>query len=65
MAEFIKLFDSTEDIGEALLQSALDGVDLFRNMDAVESVTMEELNALLDTLFREEYETLSVVRPLE
>ncbi len=65
VAEFIKLFDSTEDIGEALLQSALDGVDLFRNMDAVESVTMEELNALLDTLFREEYETLSVVRPLE
>ena len=27
--------------------------------------TMEELNTLLETLFREEYETLSVVRPLE
>lgn len=63
-AQDIKLFDSTEEIGEALKDSFLDGVELFSAISTVRSVTLEDLNALLASAFLEKYETLSVVRPL-
>jgi predicted Zn-dependent peptidase len=64
-AEFVKLFDSTENIANQLFSYGCDRFDMLLNYDMINSITFEEVSALLDKAFKEEYMTLSVVYPLE
>ena len=64
-AEFVKLFDSTENIANQLFSYGCDRFDMLLNYDMINSITFEEVCELLDKAFKEEYMTLSVVYPLE
>ncbi len=63
IAEEIRSFDSTEEIGNSLLDYALENADLFSYVPLLESVTREECQALLETFFLPERTCLSVVLP--
>lgn len=62
-SEYVKDFDSTEEIAYNLIDFAFDGVDLLSFGDALMNVTYAELNALLHEAFRDEYFSLSVIEP--
>ena len=62
-AEYIKGFDSTEEIADDLLAFLFEGADIFDYPAVIESVTREELEALARDFFRPERFTLSVVAP--
>ena len=62
-ADYIKGFDSTEEIADDLVAFLFEGVDIFDYPGAIESVTKEELEALARGLFRPELFTLSTVSP--
>jgi predicted Zn-dependent peptidase len=64
-AEFVKMFDSTENIANQLFSYGCDRFDILLNYDMINSITFEEVSALLQEAFKEEYMTLSVVYPLE
>ena len=64
-AEFVKMFDSTENIANQLFSYGCDRFDMLLNYDMINSITFEEVSALLCKAFKEEYMTLSVVYPLE
>ena len=63
LADEIRAFDSTEEIGYNLLSFALEGVDLFSYLPLVESVTLAECQALLTELFLPGRSCLSLVLP--
>ncbi len=62
-AEYIKEFDSTEEIADNLLSAFFDGVDIFSFADQIQSVTFDEVKALFESYFDPARITLSVVRP--
>jgi hypothetical protein len=59
------MLDSTENIANQLFSYGCDRFDMLLNYDMINSITFEEVSALLDEAFREEYMTLSVIYPLE
>ena len=63
IAEEIRSFDSTEEIGNSLLDYALEDVDLFSYVPVLESVTINDCRALLDELLLPGHTCLSVVLP--
>lgn len=65
VAEEIRSFDSTEEIGNDLLDCALEGVDLFSYLTLLEAVTAEECAALAKDLLLPGRSCLSVVLPKE
>ncbi len=64
-ADYVRLFDSTEEIAEEMLDNFFSGVDLLDVGDMVLQVTYEEFRSLVSQLFKRELCTASVVRPLE
>ncbi len=64
-ADEVRAYDSTEEIANRMLSFALDGVDMFAYPALLESITKEEILSLLDTLFCEQYRSVSVIYPLE
>ncbi len=62
-SEYVKDFDSTEEIANNMIDFIMDGADLLDFGEQLKSVTVEELNQLLHTAFRDEYFAISVVRP--
>lgn len=64
-ADYVTGFDATEDIAQALLTYAMDGIDLFSFIPTLTSITLNEITALLETCFVPEQYTLSVVLPLD
>ena len=64
-AEFVKLFDSTENIANQLFSYGCDRFDILLNYDMINSITFEEVSSLLHKTFKEEYMTLSIIYPLE
>ena len=64
-AEFVKSFDSTDNIANNLLSFAFDGCELLSYTDVIESVTFEDVKALFESAFDKEKITLSVIMPLE
>ena len=62
-ASYISDFDSTEDIAFALTSYAYDGIDIFKHPEIIESISLEYVGELLDSVFAEDRFTLSVVRP--
>lgn len=64
-AEFIKDFDSTEEIATALLESLLDGVELFELGGVITSVSFPEVLSLARECFAEERLAYTVIRPMK
>ena len=65
LAEYIKDFDSTEEIANNMIDYIFDGGDIFDCYEAIERVTLKDVEALLDTVFDESAFCLSVIRPEE
>ena len=64
-AEFVKSFDSTDNIANNLMSFTFDGAELLSYADIIESVTFNDVQALFESAFDKEKITLSVVLPLE
>ena len=64
-AEFIRLFDSTEEIGDAFIRHLFGESDLLLFTDIMDSVTYEDTMALLNEFFIKEASSVAVVFPIE
>ena len=62
-SEFVKDFDSTEEIAYNLIDFVFDDVDLLSFGDILMNTTYEEMELLLKEAFADEYISLSVVWP--
>ncbi len=62
-AEYIKSFDSTEEIANTLLSFVFEGAEYFSYPAVLDEITLDGVEALLRELFREEHITLSVIQP--
>ncbi|MBE6629806.1 MAG: insulinase family protein [Ruminococcaceae bacterium] len=62
-AEYIKGFDSTEEIAENILAFLFDDDELFAYADVIRGVEFEEVAAIFEEFFDPARITLSVVRP--
>ena len=63
-ADFVKSFDSTENIANNLLSFIFDGTDMFDYTDIITSITFEDVTKALISAFDEDKITLSIVNPL-
>ena len=64
-ADEIRAYDSTDEIANRLLSFVFDGSEIFDVPTVLQSITKEELEELLHTLYQNEYFAMSVVRPLK
>ncbi|MBE6604285.1 MAG: insulinase family protein [Ruminococcaceae bacterium] len=64
-AEFIKSFDSTEEIANTLLSFAVEGVDIFSYADVLQGLRFEDVERFLREVFDPSHVTLSVIYPKE
>ena len=64
-AEFVKSFDSTDNIANNLMSLTFDGAELLSYADTVNSITFDDVRALFESAFDKEKITLSVILPLE
>ncbi len=62
-SEYVKDFDSTEEIANNMIDFILDGSDLLSFGKHLQSVTKGEIDSLLQNAFKGEYFSISVVRP--
>ncbi|MBQ3064388.1 MAG: insulinase family protein [Clostridia bacterium] len=62
-AEYIKSFDSTEEIANTLLSFVTEGADYFSYADVLQTVTRPMVEALLAEVFDPAHITLSVIVP--
>ncbi len=62
-AEYVKDFDSTEEIANNMIDFIFDGFDLFRFGDVIRSIDREYIDELLCTSFNDEYFAMSVIYP--
>lgn len=60
-AEFIRDFDSTDDIANSLMGFAFDGVEIFEYRKIIDGVTLEDVQRLLCDSFLDECFALSVI----
>ena len=64
-AEYIKSFDSTEEIANTLLAFVFDGAEFFSYADVVQGLDYEYVLQLFDEFFQKDRFTLSVILPQE
>ena len=64
-AEFVKSFDSTENVANNMLSFAFDGCEILSYADIIDSVTFEDVKAVFENAFNKEKITLSVILPLK
>ena len=64
-AEFVKSFDSTDNIANNLMSWAFEDAELLSYADTVNSVTFDDVKALFENAFDKEKITLSVILPLK
>ena len=64
-ARYVKDFDSTEDIASLLLDSVLDGFELFDYLDILNSIDLAYVQGLVDTVYRPECYSLTVIEPID
>lgn len=60
-AEYIKSFDSTEEIANTLLSFAMEGVDIFSYSEVLSGITLSFVEGLLREVFTPDSFTLSVI----
>ena len=64
-SDFIRLFDSTEEIANELISYAMLDIPLFENMHVLDSIDKAYVEKLLQDCFKEEYFAMSVISPLK
>ena len=64
-AEFVKSFDSTDNIANNLLSFICEDTEMLSYANIIDSISFEYVNELFETSFDEEKITLSIVYPLE
>ncbi len=64
-ADFIRLFDSTDEIANELVSYAFLDMPLFDNLAILDSIDMTYVEGLLRDCFREEYFAISVISPIQ
>ena len=64
-ADFIKGFDSTEDIACELMSYIFEGCDLFDYSDVIRELTFDDVEKLLLDMFKDEFFAMSTVSPIE
>ncbi len=64
-ADEIRAYDSTEEIAENLLSFVFDGAELFDYPTLLREVTLEQVEALMREVFRQDLTVLSVIEPFE
>ena len=64
-AKAVKSFDSTQSIGEMLLDYVLSDYDLFRYVNLFDELTLSDAEALLRSAFSKGSFTISIVSPLD
>ncbi len=64
-ADYVKGFDSTDEIANSMLEYLFDGGDIFEHGEILKNVTLEEATALLENVFDENLFAMSVVYPDE
>ena len=64
-AEFVKSFDSTDNIANNLLSFVFDGYEMLSYPELINSITFEDVNNVFQTAFDPDTVTLSVVLPLD
>jgi len=64
-SEFVKSFDSTDNIANNLMTMTFDGAELLSYADVIESITFNDVKTLFESAFDKEKITLSVVLPLD
>ena len=62
-ADEIRAYDSTDEIANRLLSFVFDDAEMFSYPTLLQEITVEELQELLCSVYREEYRTLSVILP--
>ncbi len=62
-AEYIKGFDSTEEIAHNLLSFAMEGAELFSYPDVLKEIDLDYITALFGEVFDPSHVTLSVIYP--
>ena len=60
----IKLFDSTDDIAEALMTTYLEGGELFEIPDIIASIDYDYIVELFNSQYNEDYFAMSIVNPI-
>ncbi len=63
-ADFVRSFDSTDSIANNLLDFICEDNDLLSDAKIIDSVTFEDIQKLYEKVFKREYVTLSVIKPL-
>ncbi len=64
-ADFVRLFDSTDEIANELVSYAMLDIDIFDNVDILDEIDIEYVEQLLKNSFKEEYFAISVISPIE
>lgn len=65
LADFIGIFDSTDEIANEFLSFIFDGVTIFDYADALKEVSYEDVIKFIDEIFCEEYSSLAKILPLK
>ena len=63
-ADFIKSFDSTEEIACEMMSYIFEGCDLFDYAEVVKNLTFEDVQGLLLKMFDDDFYAISVVSPV-
>ena len=63
-ADFIRLFDSTDEIANELIAYVFSDMPLFDNIDILDSVDKAYVEQLLKNSFKDEYYSISIISPL-
>ena len=63
-ADFIRLFDSTDEIANELVAYVFSDIPLFDNIDILDSVDENYVEQLLKTCFKDEYYSITIISPL-
>ena len=66
LADFIKNFDSTENIANNLFSFICDGSEEYflSFTDILSNIELDDIKELLEDIFKTEYRTISIVRPI-
>lgn len=62
-SSYVSEFDVTEDIAFSMTSYSWEGIDMFSYPDMISEITYEDVMALCDEMFCDEYFTLSVIYP--
>ena len=65
LADFIGIFDSTDEIANEFLSFIFDGVTIFDYADALKEVSYEDVIKFINEIFCEEYSSLAKILPLK